>query len=1473
MTGTAPLASASPGVENWWNLSWTYRSPITITSSTALADYQISLTVPTANLISDNKMRSTGADIRFWDNRWKYSMPITINNSGSALTDYQVLITVDTATPRIAGKMQASGADIRFKDSDNRTDLCYWIESGINTTSTKIWVKVPSVPNGSKTVYMYYGNPSATSASNESMTFIRVIDGVSPVKGSWSMEEASWNGTANEVKDSSSIGNHGQRVDGANTVAGGKFGRGGNFDGAGDYVKRDSVTLPTGSVATAEAWIYPRSYADPTYNGIVGWGGRGTNNTFALAIQNSGRPSFAAFGNDFVPTSGITPATLNAWNHIVAVLNGKSITLYMNGQSVSGTLVNTPAITSINLRIGCLDLAGRYFNGIIDEVRIYNRVLTATEISDIYNNYGYVTPNYPGKVLVRKYASTEPTTGVGSEVAVDGFELSHWIENGTINTPTTKIWVRVPSIRASPNTSTIYMYYGNPSATSASSGNATFIFFDDFLGTSLDTTKWAFTTGGSVSVSDSIVTINRTGSDAALWTSSTMSVSKPFTVEVKYQHPSRFRNRVYLTTSVAGGSPPPSADYGIFDPSIYWNGVWSGLNLSLDTWYIVKWIDTSTDYTWKILTTAGAEYYSKSWGSSISGTNYLMFLGEGGDSSDFKLDFVRVRKYATTEPTVVVGIEDRGPKPTLVSPNNGIATDDDTPTFTWEGGAVDHRLLVDDDDTFALPNENRIITTPTTTYTIADGDALADGIYYWKVVAQVAGDYESGVRWFRVAATSPTTPYLISPWNNLVTDQTTLTFGWSSVSGTKQYELWVDYDSDFSSPVVIQEYVDGTSKTKTLAGGTYYWKVRAWNWVDVPGDWSEPWKFTMENFTLSTVTQTMVIRGSSKSINVSVQLPLGAPTVSLSGAWIGTQPSGVDISFSPENWTVPFDSTLTFSTSSDTPTGPFICRITATSANYTIRTFDVTVSITTMLFSAGVYPRTVSLMRSDEATSSVTIYYLDGQPENVTLSGEWIGSIPDGVDANFDQTVGVPTPSRDFISVLSFTTGETATTGRFTFQVTGTSEGGATITNNVTVDVSTTVTITMVTDETIYEKMQSIRISGTAKNPKNDLVGSGTATISIVSGSWSQILLPTITDGAYEASYFITLANPEGTWTISVSAVDSYGNATSAPVSVDVTVIYPIILNYKVTFSSPTSSQPCSRGLPVTVTVQVTENDTKISGANVVLITFRGDNVPLAGGLSGVYLVAYTIPLDTPTGNLDMTVIAEKTVDGVLKTGMGSITVRIDPATLSLELISPPPTKREFEAGDIVEVRVQARYSDDSPVGEAIIAVNKPGGENLPLIAMGGGIYGATYTIRDEDVGAWNIQISAFDAYGNSSSVAAASTVIVQPGIVRYIIRYWPVVLAAILGLGVASAFVAQGSLRTRRLGIIKREKREIERLTKEAAFEYFKKGSIPRETYDNLTKEYATKLTNLDKEERILIDKMKKKKLSEKKHPMKKGR
>lgn len=108
--------------------------------------------------------KDTG-DVKSWtDSSWLYRKSVTVANTGSTLTNEDVLITVDSATLITAGKLQNDCDDFRFVDSDNATYLTYWVEGGCNTTSTNIWVNIPSLPNGGKTIYMYYGNSTATNS-------------------------------------------------------------------------------------------------------------------------------------------------------------------------------------------------------------------------------------------------------------------------------------------------------------------------------------------------------------------------------------------------------------------------------------------------------------------------------------------------------------------------------------------------------------------------------------------------------------------------------------------------------------------------------------------------------------------------------------------------------------------------------------------------------------------------------------------------------------------------------------------------------------------------------------------------------------------------------------------------------------------------------------------------------------------------------------------------------------------------------------------------------------------------------------------------------------------------------------------------------------------------------------------------------------------------------------------------------------
>jgi hypothetical protein len=156
------------------SISATANSGYAFTSWTGSGSGSYTGTANPASITMNGPITET-ANFIPWLTGWSYRRPITIS-SAQSLSNYQILVQVDTASLVSAGKMRSDGGDIRFTDSDGATLLSYWIEPGtVNTASTKIWVKVPSIPAGTKTIYMYYGNPSATSQSNSAAVFGKSI--------------------------------------------------------------------------------------------------------------------------------------------------------------------------------------------------------------------------------------------------------------------------------------------------------------------------------------------------------------------------------------------------------------------------------------------------------------------------------------------------------------------------------------------------------------------------------------------------------------------------------------------------------------------------------------------------------------------------------------------------------------------------------------------------------------------------------------------------------------------------------------------------------------------------------------------------------------------------------------------------------------------------------------------------------------------------------------------------------------------------------------------------------------------------------------------------------------------------------------------------------------------------------------------------------------------------------------------------
>ncbi|RZN14440.1 MAG: DUF2341 domain-containing protein, partial [Methanosarcinales archaeon] len=133
----------------------------------------------------------------------------------------------------------------------------------------------------------------------------------------------------------------------------------------------------------------------------------------------------------------------------------------------------------------------------------YYREITITE------NSGKTLGNY--QVLVKLAGSNFPTSARsnGDDIRFidsEGNELSCWIEDYDAGAKVAMIWVKIPSVRPNEDVK-IKMWYGNPSATTVSDGDAVFDFFDDFDSASLDGGKW-YTNCGSPLISDDVLSLS-----------------------------------------------------------------------------------------------------------------------------------------------------------------------------------------------------------------------------------------------------------------------------------------------------------------------------------------------------------------------------------------------------------------------------------------------------------------------------------------------------------------------------------------------------------------------------------------------------------------------------------------------------------------------------------------------------------------------------------------------------------------------------------------------------------------------------------------------------------------------------------------------------------------------------------------------------------------------------------------------------
>jgi hypothetical protein len=138
---------------------------------------------------------------------------------------------------------------------------------------------------------------------------------------------------------------------------------------------------------TVEAWVDPTSLSSPDagWDAVVAKEHQNSSNDIAYALYaaqgtGTGPAGHVLVGSNDNGTSGGSALPLNTWSFLTATYDGTTLRTYVNGTQVASKAVSGNIVTTSNpLRIGG-DWSAEMFTGLIDNVRIYNKALTAAQI-------------------------------------------------------------------------------------------------------------------------------------------------------------------------------------------------------------------------------------------------------------------------------------------------------------------------------------------------------------------------------------------------------------------------------------------------------------------------------------------------------------------------------------------------------------------------------------------------------------------------------------------------------------------------------------------------------------------------------------------------------------------------------------------------------------------------------------------------------------------------------------------------------------------------------------------------------------------------------------------------------------------------------------------------------------------------------------------------------------------------------------
>lgn len=198
-------------------------------------------------------------------------------------------------------------------------------------------------------------------------------------------------GKGDVLKDASGAENDGE-INGEPEWVKGKFGYALKFDGVDDYVELPFVLPATAQKMTIECWVNPATLTRPEWETVI-LNKRVSKTSWSLYQTQDAKIGFTVWAGDPGPAYAVSTSKIseNTWHHIVVTYDGaNTIKIYLNGELCASKtdvqkVQDNEDPTTNKIMIAKGGNPKRFFSGMIDEVKIYNRVLTDAEIKASYN--------------------------------------------------------------------------------------------------------------------------------------------------------------------------------------------------------------------------------------------------------------------------------------------------------------------------------------------------------------------------------------------------------------------------------------------------------------------------------------------------------------------------------------------------------------------------------------------------------------------------------------------------------------------------------------------------------------------------------------------------------------------------------------------------------------------------------------------------------------------------------------------------------------------------------------------------------------------------------------------------------------------------------------------------------------------------------------------------------------------------------